>query len=164
LIGALQLQSRTVTALVKSIEHRLDVHSLEELPATQAVLNEIVRVRLKTASPLPHDAKICNVHCKHHRIFCNVCQCPYFFAMIGISHWPVIAGLIIGGGYRSAHCRALVRAVAHESSIPGSRHFNCYLEPQYPDPAAMIPQPICFWKGGNLFLRLTGSDLCRYKK
>jgi len=52
----LQLQSRTVTALVKSIEHRLDVHSLEQLPAAQASLNEIVRVRLKTAGPLPHDA------------------------------------------------------------------------------------------------------------
>jgi sulfate adenylyltransferase subunit 1 len=51
----LQLHSRTVTAVVKQIEHRVDVQTLATLPAEQATLNEIVRVRLRTASPLAYD-------------------------------------------------------------------------------------------------------------
>jgi sulfate adenylyltransferase subunit 1 len=53
----LQLGSRTVRSQIKDIEYRLDVNTLEKEAAPgQAALNDIVRVRLRTASPLPFDA------------------------------------------------------------------------------------------------------------
>ena len=53
----LQLGSRTVRGLVKDIEYRLDVNTLERQPSPgQAGLNDIVKVTLRTASPLPFDA------------------------------------------------------------------------------------------------------------
>lgn len=53
----LQLGSRTVRGLVKEIEYRLDVNTLErQLSPGQAGLNDIVKVTLRTASPLPFDA------------------------------------------------------------------------------------------------------------
>jgi len=53
----LQLGSRIVRSQIKDIEYRLDVNTLEKDPAPgQAGLNDIVRVRLRTASPLPFDA------------------------------------------------------------------------------------------------------------
>ena len=53
----LQLGSRTVRGLVKDIEYRLDVNTLERQPSpAQAGLNDIVKVTLRTASPLPFDA------------------------------------------------------------------------------------------------------------
>ena len=52
----LQLGSRTVRGLVKEIEYRLDVNTLEKLPAPgQAGLNDIVRATIRTAAPLPFD-------------------------------------------------------------------------------------------------------------
>jgi sulfate adenylyltransferase subunit 1 len=53
----LQLGSRIVRSQIKDIEYRLDVNTLQKDPAPgQAGLNDIVRVRLRTASPLPFDA------------------------------------------------------------------------------------------------------------
>ena len=53
----LQINSRTVKAVVKEIEYKLDVNSLLELPAPeQASLNDIVKVKIKTASPIPFDS------------------------------------------------------------------------------------------------------------
>lgn len=47
--------SRSVTAIVTEVSSRLDVHTLAEQPATQARLNEVVRLRVRTASPLAYD-------------------------------------------------------------------------------------------------------------
>ena len=53
----LQVGSRTVRSSVKDIEYRLDVNTLEKQPSPQqAGLNDVVRVTLRTASPLPFDA------------------------------------------------------------------------------------------------------------
>ena len=53
----LQVQSKTVRASVKEIIYKLDVNTLEKhLNIEQAVLNDIVRVVLKTASPIVFDA------------------------------------------------------------------------------------------------------------
>src|SRR5450432_2035042 len=52
----LQHSSRRVKAVVKEIEYRLDVNSLEKVEGIESVgLNEIVRAKLKTASPLAYD-------------------------------------------------------------------------------------------------------------
>ena len=51
-----QIGSRTVRGMVKDIEYKLDVNTLEKLPAPeQAGLNDIVRATIRTASPLPFD-------------------------------------------------------------------------------------------------------------
>jgi sulfate adenylyltransferase subunit 1 len=53
----LQHNSRLVKAVVKSIEYKLDVNTLEQLPVPgQANLNDILRVKIKTASPVAYDA------------------------------------------------------------------------------------------------------------
>jgi sulfate adenylyltransferase subunit 1 len=53
----LQLGSRTVRSMVKDIEYRLDVNTLERRPSpAQAGLNDIVKITLRTASALPFDA------------------------------------------------------------------------------------------------------------
>ncbi len=53
----LQLGSRTVRAAIRDIGYRLDVNTLEQQPApAQAALNDIVRVTIRTAAPLPFDA------------------------------------------------------------------------------------------------------------
>jgi sulfate adenylyltransferase subunit 1 len=53
----LQLGSRTVRGLISDIEYRLDVNTLERQPSPgQAGLNDIVKVTLRTAAPLPFDA------------------------------------------------------------------------------------------------------------
>jgi sulfate adenylyltransferase subunit 1 len=53
----LQLGSRTVRGLVRDIEYRLDVNTLERQPSPgQAGLNDIVKVTLRTAAPIPFDA------------------------------------------------------------------------------------------------------------
>jgi sulfate adenylyltransferase subunit 1 len=53
----LQLGSRTVRSVVKEIEYRLDVNSLEkDYSAGQAGLNDIVKVSIRTATPLPYDS------------------------------------------------------------------------------------------------------------
>lgn len=51
----LQLHSRLVIAVVKEISYKVDVNTLEHMSSESATLNEIVQVRLKTASPLAYD-------------------------------------------------------------------------------------------------------------
>lgn len=52
----LQHNSKLVLAMVKAIEYKLDVNTLEKQPIRQADLNEVVKVQLKTASPLAYDS------------------------------------------------------------------------------------------------------------
>jgi sulfate adenylyltransferase subunit 1 len=53
----LQHNSRLVKTIVKEIDYRLDVNSLEKRPAPEkAELNDVIRVKLKTASPIPYDS------------------------------------------------------------------------------------------------------------
>ena len=50
----LQLNSRVVRAVVREIEYKLDVNTLQqEAYPQQAVLNEVIKVTIKTASPGP---------------------------------------------------------------------------------------------------------------
>jgi sulfate adenylyltransferase subunit 1 len=52
----LQLNSRTVRAVVREIEYKLDVNSLEKnLSPDRAELNDVIRATIKTASPLAFD-------------------------------------------------------------------------------------------------------------
>jgi sulfate adenylyltransferase subunit 1 len=52
----LQLNSRTVRSVVKEIEYKLDVNSLQKLPSpAQAGLNDVIKATIKTASPIPYD-------------------------------------------------------------------------------------------------------------
>ena len=52
----LQHNSRRIKSVVKEIEYRLDVNSLEKEDGIESVgLNEIVRAKIKTASPLAYD-------------------------------------------------------------------------------------------------------------
>ena len=53
----LQLNSRRVRSIVKEIEYKLDVNSLQKNPApAQAGLNDVIKATIKTASPLPYDS------------------------------------------------------------------------------------------------------------
>ncbi len=53
----LQINSKVVKAVIKSIEYKLDVHSLQQEPApAKAILNDIVKVIIKTASPIAFDS------------------------------------------------------------------------------------------------------------
>lgn len=53
----LQLNSRRVRSVVKQIEYKLDVNTLEKnYELQQAGLNDIVKATIKTASPLPYDS------------------------------------------------------------------------------------------------------------
>ena len=52
----IQHNSRRIKSVVKEIEYRLDVNSLEKEEGIESVgLNEIVRAKIKTASPLAYD-------------------------------------------------------------------------------------------------------------
>ncbi len=51
----IQNGANTTKAVVKSIEYKLDVSTLEKCSITEGVLNDIVKVRLKTAKPLVFD-------------------------------------------------------------------------------------------------------------
>ncbi len=52
----IQHNSRRIKSVVKEIEYRLDVNSLEKVEVIESVgLNEIVRAKIKTASPLAYD-------------------------------------------------------------------------------------------------------------
>lgn len=52
----LQINSRVVKAVVKDIAYKLDVNSLEHLKAPeQALLNDVVKATIKTASPVAFD-------------------------------------------------------------------------------------------------------------
>lgn len=52
----LRHNAATFKAIVKEIIHRVDVHSFEQQPAESLVLNDIARIRLRTAKPLVFDA------------------------------------------------------------------------------------------------------------
>ncbi len=53
----LQLNSTVVKAIVRELEYRVNVDTLQkEYGPDQAALNDIVRASIKTSSPLPHDA------------------------------------------------------------------------------------------------------------
>ncbi|MDO5616500.1 MAG: GTP-binding protein [Cruoricaptor ignavus] len=57
----LQHRSKNLRTIVKEIEHRIDVNTLEQTPVNESVkLNEVVKVRLKTASPLVFDSFVKN--------------------------------------------------------------------------------------------------------
>jgi sulfate adenylyltransferase large subunit len=47
--------TRTARAIVEEIEHRVDINTLEHVPASQLALNEIGRVKLRCSSPLVVD-------------------------------------------------------------------------------------------------------------
>ncbi len=52
-----QQNSRVVRAIIQEIEYKIDVNTLEKIPfPKQAQLNDIVKVKLKTAQPLPVDS------------------------------------------------------------------------------------------------------------
>ena len=52
----LQINSRVVRSVVKEIEYRLDVNTLQKQPEPgQAFLNDIIKAKIKTASPIPYD-------------------------------------------------------------------------------------------------------------
>jgi len=52
----LQINSRVVKSVVKNIEYRLDVNSLEkDYSVNAAALNDVVKARIKTASPIVFD-------------------------------------------------------------------------------------------------------------
>ena len=53
----LQLHSKIVRCIVKEIHHKLDVNTLEKITGIeQAALNDVVRVTIKTASPVVFDS------------------------------------------------------------------------------------------------------------
>ncbi|UZT97702.1 GTP-binding protein [Chryseobacterium fluminis] len=53
----IQHKSRIVKAIVKEIDYKIDVNTLEKTPVSESIkLNEVVKVRLKTASPLVFDS------------------------------------------------------------------------------------------------------------
>lgn len=53
----LQHNSRLLKVIVRSIEHRIDVNTLEKIPVEDGVrLNEVVKARIKTSAPLVYDA------------------------------------------------------------------------------------------------------------
>jgi sulfate adenylyltransferase subunit 1 len=53
----LQINSRVVRAVVKSIDYKLDVNSLQkEYAIEKAQLNDIIKAIIKTASPIPFDS------------------------------------------------------------------------------------------------------------
>jgi sulfate adenylyltransferase subunit 1 len=52
----LQHNSRQVRAIVKNVEYKLDVNSLQQQPVEGKVkLNEVVKATIRTASPLVYD-------------------------------------------------------------------------------------------------------------
>ena len=53
----LQQRSRLVKAIVKEIEYKIDVNTLDQTEGVESLkLNEIAKIRLKTATPLVYDA------------------------------------------------------------------------------------------------------------
>ncbi|MEJ7738934.1 MAG: GTP-binding protein [Chitinophagaceae bacterium] len=53
----LQINSRIVKAVIREIEYRLDVNTLQkEYAPEKGLLNDIVKVVIKTASPVPYDS------------------------------------------------------------------------------------------------------------
>lgn len=53
----LQINSKQVKAVIKEIEYKLDVNSLQQLPTPEKVsLNDIIKAKIKTASPIAFDS------------------------------------------------------------------------------------------------------------
>jgi sulfate adenylyltransferase subunit 1 len=52
----LRHNAASVKAIVKEIQHRVDVHSFEQQASDSLALNDIARIRLRTAKPLVFDA------------------------------------------------------------------------------------------------------------
>jgi sulfate adenylyltransferase subunit 1 len=52
----LQINSRVVRSVIKEIEYKLDVNTLQKNEATTATLNDVIKVKIKTASPVPYDS------------------------------------------------------------------------------------------------------------
>ncbi len=53
----LQLNSRLVRAIIKDISYKINVNSLEQETAPEQVqLNDIIKVTIKTAAPIPYDS------------------------------------------------------------------------------------------------------------
>jgi sulfate adenylyltransferase subunit 1 len=53
----LQHNSRLVRAVVRNVEYKLDVNSLQQQPVEGSIkLNEVVKATIKTASPLVYDS------------------------------------------------------------------------------------------------------------
>lgn len=53
----IQHKSKVLKAIIKEIEYKIDVNTLEKTPISESIkLNEVVKVRLKTASPLVFDS------------------------------------------------------------------------------------------------------------
>jgi sulfate adenylyltransferase subunit 1 len=53
----IQHKSKVLKAIIKEIEYKIDVNTLEKIPVTENIkLNEVVKLRLKTASPLVFDS------------------------------------------------------------------------------------------------------------
>jgi sulfate adenylyltransferase subunit 1 len=54
-----QINSRVVRSVVKEIEYRLDVNTLQkDYNPSKAGLNDIIKARIRTASPIPYDSYI----------------------------------------------------------------------------------------------------------
>jgi len=53
----LQLNSRNVRCIIKEIEYKLDVNTLQKRFAPSSVeLNDVIKATIKTATPLPYDS------------------------------------------------------------------------------------------------------------
>lgn len=53
----LQINSRRVRAIVKAIDYKIDINTMENEDApAQAVLNDIVKIKIKTGTPIPYDS------------------------------------------------------------------------------------------------------------
>ncbi|MFL5745431.1 MAG: sulfate adenylyltransferase subunit 1 [Niastella sp.] len=52
----LQINSKVVKSVIKEIEYKLDVNTLQKEEATSATLNDVIKVKIKTASPIPYDS------------------------------------------------------------------------------------------------------------
>jgi sulfate adenylyltransferase subunit 1 len=52
----LQINSKVVRGMIKEIEYKLDVNTLQKTEATTAALNDVIKVKVKTASPIPFDS------------------------------------------------------------------------------------------------------------
>ena len=52
----LQINSRLVRSVIREIEYKLDVNTLQKNEATTATLNDIIKVKIKTASPVAYDS------------------------------------------------------------------------------------------------------------
>lgn len=52
----LQQRSKLIKTIIKEIDYQLDVNSLEKTPTNSVKLNDVVKVTLKTASPLAFDS------------------------------------------------------------------------------------------------------------